>query len=160
VRRSPFSARLVPQSEPHPTAPKKKGRNARGIFEKVPGSDVWWIRYVDAQSRYRREKAGTWATARDLYIKRKNEALVGKKLPEKLRRGTVMFAGIANDALAYSRGHKRSYRDDKSRMKRLVEWFGNREAEYSPAGKWRSAFRTWRHWMSRRPRHTITTGRS
>jgi hypothetical protein len=108
---------------------KKKGRNARGVLEKVPGSDIWWIRYVDTQGRYRREKAGTWATARDLYIKRKNEALVGKKLPEKLRRATVMFAGIADDALAYSRAHKRSWRDDESRMKRLLGWFGNREAD-------------------------------
>jgi integrase len=112
-----------------PKVAKRKSRNARGVFEKVPGSDVWWVRYVDTQGRYRREKAGTWATARDLYIKRKNEALVGKKLPEKLRRATAMFAGIAEDALAYSRGHKRSYCDDESRMKKLKEWWGSRDAE-------------------------------
>jgi len=57
----------------------------RGIFEKTPGSGVWWIRYADAQGRLRREKAGTKGTARDLYHKRKQEALEGRKLPEKLR---------------------------------------------------------------------------
>lgn len=36
----------------------KKRRNPRGVFEKVPGSGEWWIRYVDATGRYRREKAG------------------------------------------------------------------------------------------------------
>jgi len=30
----------------------------RGIYEKVPGSRVWWIRYADAAGRIRREKAG------------------------------------------------------------------------------------------------------
>jgi integrase len=107
----------------------RAGKPQRGIFEKVPGSDIWWIRYVDAQGRYRREKAGTWSNADRLLTKRKNGALEGKKLPETLRRRLVPFAEIADDALAYSRRYKRSYRDDESRMKRLTEWFGNREAE-------------------------------
>jgi site-specific recombinase XerD len=64
-----------------------------------------------------------------LLTKRKNDALQGKKLPETLRQRVVLFAEIADDALAYSRRYKRSYRDDESRMKRLAEWFGNREAE-------------------------------
>jgi integrase len=107
----------------------RAGKPDRGIFEKVPGSGIWWIRYVDAQGRYRREKAGTWGSADKLLTKRKSEALQGKKLPETLRRRVVLFGEIGDDALAYSRGHKRSYRDDESRMKRLKEWFGSREAE-------------------------------
>jgi integrase len=105
------------------------GKAERGIFEKQAGSDIWWIRYVDAQGRYRREKAGTWGNADKLLTKRKHEALRGKKLPEPLRQRTVHFSEIGEDALAYSRAHKRSYRDDESRMKRLKEWFGSREAE-------------------------------
>ena len=107
----------------------RAGKPDRGIFEKVPASGVWWIRYVDAQGRYRREKAGTWGNADKLLTKRKNEALQGKKLPETLRQRLVPLAEIVDDALAYSRKHKRSYRDDESRGKRLKEWFGNREAE-------------------------------
>lgn len=107
----------------------RAGKPDRGIFEKVCGSGVWWIRYVDAHGRYRREKVGTWSNADKLLTKRKNEALQGKKLPETLRQRVVLFGEIGNDALAYSRGHKRSWRDDESRMKRLTEWFGNREAE-------------------------------
>src|SRR6266700_2851724 len=61
----------------------------RGIYEKFPGSGVWWIRYVDAQGRLRREKAGTKSAAILLYRKRKQEALEGRKLPEKLRRAPV-----------------------------------------------------------------------
>jgi hypothetical protein len=41
----------------------------------------------------------------------------------------VPFSEIANDALSYSRAHKKSSQDDESRMKRLTEWWGNRDAE-------------------------------
>ena len=107
----------------------RAGKPDRGIFEKVPGSGVWWIRYVDTQGRYRREKAGTWGNADKLLTKRKNDALQGKKLPETLRQRVVQFDEMADDALSYSRKNKRSWRDDESRMKRLKEWFGDREAE-------------------------------
>jgi hypothetical protein len=53
----------------------KTRRNPRGVFEKVPGSGEWWIRYVDSAGRYRREKAGSKSTAIGLVRKRKTEAL-------------------------------------------------------------------------------------
>jgi site-specific recombinase XerD len=114
-----------------PAAKRTRERNpkARGVFEKVPASGVYWIRYVDAQGRYRREKAGTKGAAIDLYRKRKMEALTGKKLPEKLRRPTVTFADIAKDALAYSKQHKRDYRHDVGRMETLLTWFREYSAE-------------------------------
>ena len=99
----------------------------RGLFERKPGE--WWIRYVDASGRYRREKAGTWASARDLYTKRKNDALEGRKLPEKLRRAPVLFDEIARDALAWSDEHKRSAVNDHYRMKKLLHWFGGKAAD-------------------------------
>lgn len=104
-------------------------RNPRGVFEKHPGSGEWWICYWDAEGRKRREKAGTKSNAIDLYRKRKNEALQGKKLPEKLRRATVTFADIAKDALAYSKAHKSTYADDEQRMARLLERFRSYPAD-------------------------------
>jgi len=111
-----------------PAAKTRRGRAGkpdRGIFEKEPGSGIWWIRYVDAQGRYRREKVGTWGNADKLLTKRKNEALQGKKLPETLRCASVTFREIATEALAWSDAHKRSKRMDHSRMKKLLNWFGN-----------------------------------
>src|SRR5271156_5893030 len=105
----------------------RKNRNPRGVYEKAPG--VWFIRYVDAQGRYRREKAPTKGAAIDLYRKRKTEALMGKKLPEKLRRATISFAEIAKDALAYSKANKLSYRHDFGRMETLLGWFREYPAE-------------------------------
>jgi len=112
-------------------ARKRQGRAQRGIFEKVPGSGVWWIRYADATGRIRREKAGTWSNADDLYRKRKNEVLQGRKLPEKLRRPRVSFAEIASDALDYSKAHKvpEAYRIDRWHMETLLAWFRERVAE-------------------------------
>ena len=30
----------------------------RGVFEKIPGSGIFWIRFVDSEGKYRREKIG------------------------------------------------------------------------------------------------------
>ena len=100
-------------------------KNPRGLFEK---GGVWWIRYADAEGRERREKAGTKSVALKLYTKRKQGALEHRKLPENLRARKTTFAELASDALEYSKAHKLSYRDDKSRMKRLTDWIGQREA--------------------------------
>ncbi len=106
-------------------------KKQRGIFEKVPRSGIWWVRYTDAAGRYHREKAGTRSAARALYLKRKNEALEGRKLPEKLRRAPASFREIVNDALEYSRQNKAhaAYRADKWHKRIVLEWFGERSAD-------------------------------
>jgi site-specific recombinase XerD len=101
----------------------------RGIFEKIPGSKTWWIRYADTTGRIRREKAGPKGAAIKLYQKRKTEVLQRKKLPETWRRRAISFAELVEDALAYSKANKRSYKDDVYRMKRLKDWFSEWPAE-------------------------------
>jgi hypothetical protein len=78
-------------------------RKQRGVFEKVPGSGICWIRYADATGRIRREKAGAKSAAIKLYQKRKTEVLQGRKLPKQLRSRVVRFSEIANDAEAIAR---------------------------------------------------------
>jgi integrase len=101
----------------------------RGIFEKAQGSGIFWIRFTDGQGKYRREVAGSFSQAAKLLSKRRGQALQRKKLPESLRQRTIMFSELADDALHYSEQHKRTYKDDKSRMAKLKQWFGSREAE-------------------------------
>lgn len=76
-------------------------KGQKGIFERPRGSNIWWVRYVDAGGKERREKAGTKSVAKLLYQKRKQEALEGKKLPEKLRSRTVLFGEIMDDAVEH-----------------------------------------------------------
>jgi len=104
-------------------------KKQRGVYEKPRGSGRWWIRYADATGRIRRERAPSKGAAITLYQKRKTEVLQGRKLPETLRKPLPSFKSIAEDALAYSRAHKRSYRDDEYRMGILIKWFGSRTAE-------------------------------
>jgi hypothetical protein len=37
----------------------KESKKARGIYEREPGSGIWWVRYQDAKGKIRREIAGS-----------------------------------------------------------------------------------------------------
>jgi site-specific recombinase XerD len=108
---------------------KREEKKVRGIYEKEPGSDIWSIRYADGTGSIRREKVGPKSAAIQLYRKRKTEVLQGAKLPENFRKKAVTFGVLADDALEYSKAHKRSYRMDQYRMKPLRDQFGAREAD-------------------------------
>jgi integrase len=101
----------------------------RGIFEKVSGSGEWWIRYADATGRIRREKVGGLGEAETRLKLRKEEARIGVQPRLSRQRRSASFRKIAEDALAYAKEHKRSARNDRSRMKKLLEWFGERAAD-------------------------------
>src|SRR6266478_3065212 len=101
----------------------------RGVFERLPGSGVWWICYFDRFGKRHREKAGTKSVAIKLYRKRKQHVLEGKKLPENFRKPSVNFDQLVDDALAYSKRNKRSYKTDVPRFASLKEWFGAQPAE-------------------------------
>ena len=137
----------------------KTRRAQRGVFEKVSGSGIWWIRYIDAQGRYRREKAGTKSNAKDLYTKRKNEALAGKKLPEKLRSRAVSFDEIADDAIVYVKARYSRPADDLARLEVLKGWFPGRAAETITAHELETkleAVRSGNHWAPATVNHHHT----
>jgi hypothetical protein len=112
----------------------RKPKRVRGIFERLAGSGIWWIRYADASGRIRREKAGTRSAAIALCEKHRNEARCGRKLPENLRKRPASFAAIAELALAHSKvKHVKRYQAVvRQHIRRLVEWFGDRAAATRP----------------------------
>ena len=62
--------------------PRKDEKKVRGVWEREPGSKIYWIRYrVDGVLK--REKVGTKKAAGDLLIKRKNEIREGIKIDRK-----------------------------------------------------------------------------
>ncbi len=100
----------------------------RGIFEKRPGSGIFWIRFVDGSGRYRREKVGAFGLAVKLLDKRRGEAVQGKKLPETLRRKFVGFAELCALAEAYIRQKYSRPSDDLARLELLKARLGDRPA--------------------------------
>jgi site-specific recombinase XerD len=127
---------------------KADAKKVRGVFEKVPSSGVWWIRYAAASGRIRREKVGPKGAATQLYQKRKTEVRQRKKLPENFRAKAVLFSELADDALEYSRVNKPlSHRNDLCRMAKIREHFANREAEEitpQELGTWFGSHERWR----------------
>lgn len=105
---------------------ERKPKLPRGIFERPAG--IYWVRYADQSGRIRREKAGTRAMATALLAKRRMEKLRGEKLPESFRRKAVTFGQIADAALAWSRLHKASWRQDETRFPLLKTVLGPRPA--------------------------------
>jgi integrase len=103
----------------------------KGVYEREPGSDIWWIRYADSQGKERREKVGRRSDAITLYNKRKTEALQGKKLPESIRGKSVTFAELCEDAIEHSTDENGADSTYELRLKVAVlsEAFGQRKAE-------------------------------
>src|SRR5271169_1017567 len=109
----------------------KSSKKVRGVFEKVPGSGVWWIQYFDASGRRRREKAGRRSDAITLLNKRKTEKLQRKKLPENLRSKPMTFGELLDDAIEHSKAEngERSTKELELKYEVLRPTFGRRAAE-------------------------------
>jgi hypothetical protein len=104
-------------------------RKERGVFEKEPGSGIWWVRYY-IDGRERREKAGRRGDAIKLYKPRKTDALRGVKLPTNMKHKGVRFKVIAQEAIAWYINHNRKdVRSFKSRMKYILKTFGDHVAD-------------------------------
>lgn len=104
-------------------------KKRRGVYEKVPGSEVWWIQYYDAEGRRRREKVGRKSDAINLYQKRKADALSGLKLPSNLRSKNNTVSQVIDQALKWYGSHRpKSCRSAKTHLEAAREAFGNRRA--------------------------------
>ncbi len=106
-------------------------KKIRGVFEKLPGSGIWWIQYFDASGRRRREMAGRRGDAVTLLSKRRTEKLQRKKLPESLRTKPVTFGELLDDAIEHSKAEngERSTLEIEMKYETLRPVFGSRSAE-------------------------------
>ena len=103
----------------------------RGIYERLKGSGIWWIRWTDLEGRKRREKAGNWTAAKKLLAKRHTQKLEGAKLPENLRTKAVTFKELSDDALTHSKAEnseKQTY-ELRLRIDQILAEFGSRPAD-------------------------------
>ena len=118
----------------------------RGVWERVPGSGVWWIRYrIDGQLR--REKVGRKSDAIRLYEIRKAAITAGAKLPANMRRNGITVAQIGQNAIDwYSNHNRKDLRTFKGRMNSIIAALGRIEAEKlkpSEIDAWLSTHSEW-----------------
>jgi site-specific recombinase XerD len=103
----------------------------RGVYEKVPGSGIWYIHFYDQHGRRHREKVGPKSLAIAAYQRRKSDIRIGKFFPEQIKPKTVLFDHLAADALEYSRQNRvaAGQYNDELQMKVLLSWFRRRPAD-------------------------------
>jgi site-specific recombinase XerD len=109
-----------------PRKPKKQKH--RGVFERVKGSNIWWIRYTNERGKRITSKVGTFAAAVHVYEQRTAAIRLGVLLPHSPRRG-VKFSDLVTDASKFAEKHHRASKDFKQRANLAVEAFGDRAAE-------------------------------
>jgi integrase len=108
--------------------PRRSSARVTGVWEKVPGSGIWWIRFRENGALHR-EKVGRKSDALALYQKRKSEIRAGAKLPDNMRRASIRFGQLAEDIRRYSEKHHRDRGHIDSRLKRILPDFENRLAD-------------------------------
>jgi len=80
-------------------------KNPRGLFERPPGSGVWWINFY-REGKQHREKVGRKSDAIKLYQVRKADAIAGRKLPELRNTKALTLSDLIDDALEFVADHK------------------------------------------------------
>jgi len=107
---------------------KPQNQKHRGVFERVKGSNIWWIRYTNEQGKRVAAKVGTFSAAVHVYEQRTAAIRLGVLLPNSPRRG-VRFSELAKEAIKFSEKHHRASKDFKQRVNLAVDEFGDRVAE-------------------------------
>jgi site-specific recombinase XerD len=107
---------------------KPKEQKHRGVFERVKGSNIWWIRYTDEHGKRVTSKVGTHAAAVHVYEQRTAAIRLGVLLPHSPRRG-AKFSELVSEAISFAEKHHRASKDFKQRANLAVEGFRDRVAE-------------------------------
>ncbi len=106
-------------------------RNDRGIFERPKGSKVWWIRYACQYGHLHREKIGPKGLAKAEYERQRVRARREGYCPtqERNKPRPVQFQDMAEEYLRWAKVNHRGYREDRSRMSRLVAAYKGKTLE-------------------------------
>jgi integrase len=106
----------------------KPPEKVRGVYERQPGSGVWWIRYADQHGLEHREKIGPRGLAVAAYRKRKTEVQERRFFPEKFRRRNVLLKTAIADTLKRNKD-KATIKDMRRYGQVWTERLGDRTLE-------------------------------
>jgi integrase len=105
-----------------------KDTKERGIYEKVPGTGIWWTRWTDSEGKLHRELAGTIGNARKRIAERRAEKMRGqapmmRRQPKPQQGEVLQFGELITDALAYSgkNNDKRHTHELSLKFKKMAE---------------------------------------
>lgn len=107
---------------------KPKLGKHKGVYEKVKGSGIWWIRYTKDGKRTT-ESIGRHGDAVTMYQQRMTELKTGVRLSLQVGRRGVKFQELAEDALLFSRDHHTDQRNFRQRLELAADEFGSRVAD-------------------------------
>lgn len=106
-----------------------KKKNPRGVYEKNPGSGVWYVRFKDENGRLHREGVGSKSLAEKVYHIRKAEVAKRRFIPEATQH---TFGSLVDDAVRLLKTqHRGKYGDKPCKLGRFAivrEWWGQRSA--------------------------------
>jgi integrase len=106
----------------------RKGAMNRGLFQRT-GDACWWIRWNCTLGHEHRERIGPRALAREHHATRRKGVREARRegreycptLEERAR--PIMFKDLCREYKAYAESNKRSHRDDRPRLARLLKAF-------------------------------------
>lgn len=105
-------------------------KNPRGVYERNPGSGVWYVRFKDETGRLIREKVGAKSLAEKVYHIRRAEVAKRRFIPEATLHS---FGALVDDAVRLLKTkHRGKYGESKpcklGRFAIVREWWGDRPA--------------------------------
>jgi len=109
----------------------KKSTLPMGVFEKVPGSGIYWIRFT-AEGKKHREKVGSLAAAKNRLGVRHTQANSGTlPKPSVPRPQKATFSELVDDANKHLKSERTAAHayDTSMKFNRMLPTFGKREAE-------------------------------
>lgn len=108
---------------------KQKIEKHKGVYEKHPGTGIWWIRYTNVQGKRVTESVGRHGDAVTLYQQRMTEKRTGLIIPIAKTARKVKLSALIEDALTFSKGNHTDQRNFKQRLEVVKEHMGDRAAE-------------------------------
>ena len=125
---------------------KRDEKQHRGVFEKEPGSGIWWIRYF-SNGQKKREKVGRKLDAIALYQRRKSEIRAGAKFPANLRQNGETLGAVIDRAILWYTSHRpRSLRTASTHLNLIKADLGHLvAADLTPSevDRWVSGHHDW-----------------
>ena len=108
---------------------KPKTETYRGVYQKVKGANLWWVRWVDIKGERRTICAGNYSTAVKLSDEKQLERRIGQLLPLNVRKG-CKFSEVVAIGVKFSEDSKQGdAKGFKARAELPLEEFGGRMAD-------------------------------